>query len=173
MFDIGWPEMMVIGVVALLIIGPKDLPRVFKQVSQWIRYARGMANEFRSGVDDMVREADLEDAKKMFDSASELNPKNQIKNLIDPDQTLAEDLDFDGELGDAFPTEESKIFKYGDAKSTGLDPSPTPAAKKKTAPKKNAGKKSAAKKTTTAKKPATKKPATKKVVAKKATKTET
>ena len=66
MFDIGWSEMMVIAILALIVIGPKDLPRVLKSVSYWVRKARSLAREFQSGVDEMIREADLDDAKTLL-----------------------------------------------------------------------------------------------------------
>jgi sec-independent protein translocase protein TatB len=66
MFDIGYTELLVIAVVALIVIGPKDLPRVMRTVGQWIGQARGMARHFRSGVDTMMREAELEEMEKKW-----------------------------------------------------------------------------------------------------------
>ena len=79
MFDLGWSEMMIVGVLALIIIGPKDLPRVFKQLSYWIKQLRGMASEFQSGIDEMVKEADLEDVKKIATGKS-FKPLEDIKS---------------------------------------------------------------------------------------------
>ena len=56
MFDIAWSELGVIAVVALIVIGPKDLPKVLRTIGQWTAKARSMAREFQSGIDDMVRE---------------------------------------------------------------------------------------------------------------------
>ncbi|HEX8578189.1 MAG TPA: Sec-independent protein translocase protein TatB [Allosphingosinicella sp.] len=66
MFDIGYSELLVIAVVALIVIGPKDLPRVMRTVGQWVGRARGMARHFRSGVDTMIREAELEEMEKKW-----------------------------------------------------------------------------------------------------------
>jgi sec-independent protein translocase protein TatB len=66
MFDIGYTEILVIAVVALIVIGPKDLPRVMRTVGQWVGRARGMARHFRSGVDTMMREAELEEMEKKW-----------------------------------------------------------------------------------------------------------
>jgi sec-independent protein translocase protein TatB len=66
MFDIGWSELLVIGIVALVVIGPKDLPQAFRVVGQWVSKARGLAREFQSHVDDMMREADVQDMKREF-----------------------------------------------------------------------------------------------------------
>lgn len=148
MFDIGWPEMMVIGFVALLVVGPKDMPRVFKQVTHWMRYLRGMANEFRSGVDEMVRDADLEDAKKIFDSANEFNPKNQFKSLVDPDDEMSKELDIEADLNPGFETPSKELFE----ELTVAEPEETETSPKKTPPtKKTAAKKAPAKKATSAK----------------------
>lgn len=66
MFDIGWSELLVIGIVALVVIGPKDLPQAFRVVGQWVSKARGLAREFQTHVDDMMREADVQDMKREF-----------------------------------------------------------------------------------------------------------
>jgi len=63
MLDFGWQEFLVIGVVAVLVVGPKELPRVFRTVSGLMRKARSLAGEFHSAMDEMAREADLQDIK--------------------------------------------------------------------------------------------------------------
>ncbi|HYI39143.1 MAG TPA: Sec-independent protein translocase protein TatB [Allosphingosinicella sp.] len=66
MFDIGYTELLVIAIVALVVIGPKDLPRVMRTVGQWVGRARGMARHFRSGIDTMMRESELEEMEKKW-----------------------------------------------------------------------------------------------------------
>jgi len=66
MFDIGYMELLVIAAVALVVIGPKDLPRVMRTVGQWVGRARGMARHFRSGIDTMIRESELEEMEKKW-----------------------------------------------------------------------------------------------------------
>jgi sec-independent protein translocase protein TatB len=66
MFGIDSGELLVIAVVALVVIGPKDLPRVMRVVGQFVGRARGMAKQFRSGFDVMIREAELEDMEKKW-----------------------------------------------------------------------------------------------------------
>jgi sec-independent protein translocase protein TatB len=83
MFDIGWSEMMVIAILALIVIGPKDLPRVLKSVSYWVRKARSLAREFQSGVDEMIREADLDDAKTLL-QGGKLDVERLVEDTIDP-----------------------------------------------------------------------------------------
>lgn len=71
MFDIGWSELLIVAVVALVVIGPKDLPAVMRTVGQWIGRARGMARHFQSGVDAMIREAELEEMEKKWREENE------------------------------------------------------------------------------------------------------
>ena len=66
MFDIGPSELLLCAIVALVVIGPKDLPRVMRVVGQWVARARGMARHFRSGIDTMMREAELEEMQKQW-----------------------------------------------------------------------------------------------------------
>ena len=68
MFDVGAPELLLIGIVALLVVGPKDLPRLLRTVGQWVAKARGTARHFRTGVDAMIREAELEEMQKKWDA---------------------------------------------------------------------------------------------------------
>ena len=71
MFDIGWSEFVLIAVVALIAIGPKELPRVLRTVGQWMGKARKMAAEFQSQFQEAMREAEMADLKKSFDEVKE------------------------------------------------------------------------------------------------------
>jgi len=84
MFDIGWSEMAVIALIALIVIGPKELPHAMRSASKWIRKARSLAREFQSGVDEMIREADLDDARKAIDGARDFDVGKTIEDTIDP-----------------------------------------------------------------------------------------
>lgn len=88
MFDIGWPELLVIAVVALVVIGPKDLPRVLFTVGKWVRKARALAGDFQSGLDDMVREAELDDLKKKAVAARDFSIQRELEKTVDPTGTL-------------------------------------------------------------------------------------
>lgn len=85
MFDIGWSELVVIGVVALIAIGPKELPGVLRMVGQWIGKARRMAAEFQGQFNEAMREAEMADIKKTFDDASaaarDMSPTNLLTSL--------------------------------------------------------------------------------------------
>ena len=71
MFDIGWSEFVVIAVVALIAIGPKELPGVLRMIGQWMGKARKMAAEFQGQFQEAMREADMADLKKSFDEVKE------------------------------------------------------------------------------------------------------
>src|SRR6476469_720490 len=71
MFDIGWSELVVISVVALIAIGPNELPGVLRMVGQWIGNARKMAGEFQGQFQEAMREAEMADLKKTFDEVKE------------------------------------------------------------------------------------------------------
>ena len=71
MFDIGWSELLVIGIVALVVIGPKELPGVFRTISQMMGKVRRMASEFQGQFQEAMREADMADLKKQVDALSE------------------------------------------------------------------------------------------------------
>src|SRR6185369_3849891 len=81
MFDLSWGEMGIIAVVALVVLGPKELPNALRTVSMMMKNARKLAGEFQSGVNEIIREADLEDARKKLSEVQALN-KNQIQNVI-------------------------------------------------------------------------------------------
>lgn len=95
MFDIGWQELFIAAVLALIVIGPKDLPRAIRAVRNVIRKLREMARDFQSGVDDMVREAELDDVRNQINRASQLDPKKSITETVDPTGDLSSDLEFD------------------------------------------------------------------------------
>ncbi|WP_341705376.1 Sec-independent protein translocase protein TatB [Ferrovibrio sp.] len=92
MFDIAWSELGLVAVVALVVIGPKDLPKVLRTVGQWTSKARSMAREFQSGLDDMVREAELEDLRKAAKDVSSFSLENEIKKTVDPDGAIGGDF---------------------------------------------------------------------------------
>lgn len=92
MLDIGWSEMAVIALVALVVIGPKDLPKVMRTVGQWLRKARSVSREFQSSIDEMIREAELDDAKKAIQSTRNLNVDRMLDETIDPTGDLKNEV---------------------------------------------------------------------------------
>src|SRR5713226_3531053 len=92
LFDIGWPELLLIGVVALVVIGPKDLPKALRIAGFWVRKARTLSRQFQSSVDQMIREAALDEMRQELKKASELDLEKEFHNTIDPTGSLAESL---------------------------------------------------------------------------------
>ncbi|MGL9617468.1 Sec-independent protein translocase protein TatB [Bradyrhizobium sp. U531] len=86
MFDIGWSELVLIGVVALIAIGPKELPGVLRMVGQWMAKARKMAAEFQGQFQEAMREAEMADLKKSFDEVKEaatgFNPLTSLQKDV-------------------------------------------------------------------------------------------
>jgi len=70
-FGIDSAELLIIALVALVVIGPKDLPRAMRTIGDWVGRARGMARHFRTGMDTMIRESELEDMEKVWKSNNE------------------------------------------------------------------------------------------------------
>jgi sec-independent protein translocase protein TatB len=79
MFDIGWDELLVIAIVALVVIGPKDLPHAFRIAGRWMARARTMAREFQSHIDDLMQESELNDLKREISDV----PRPKIMDEID------------------------------------------------------------------------------------------
>lgn len=92
LFDIGWPELLLIGVVALVVIGPKDLPRALRIAGYWVRKARTLSREFQSSVEQMIREAELDEMRQELKKATELDLNKEFQKTIDPDGSLAESI---------------------------------------------------------------------------------
>ncbi len=88
MFDIGWSEMAIIAVVTLVVLGPKELPHALKTFSHWMRAARKLGGEFQSGVNEIVREAELDDAKRELQKLSKHSISDKIEKAIDPSGDL-------------------------------------------------------------------------------------
>jgi sec-independent protein translocase protein TatB len=98
MFDIGWPELFLIAVVALIVIGPKDMPRAMRTLAKGLGKLRALSREFQSGVADMMREAELDEIRRKVDEAGRMDVKEHVSRMVDPDGRLRDDLD----LADAF-----------------------------------------------------------------------
>jgi len=115
MFDIGWQELFIVAVLALIVVGPKDLPQAIRTITTWIRKARMMARDLQSGVNDMVREAELDGIKDQLTKPQDL--KKTITDTLDPDGELAKGLVL--EEGDDKPTSTPSTDAYGDPEEVG------------------------------------------------------
>jgi sec-independent protein translocase protein TatB len=78
MLDIGWSELMVIGALALIVVGPKDLPKLLRSFGQYVAQMRGMARDFQRSMEDAAREADISDMKEMRDAAKQLRDLKKL-----------------------------------------------------------------------------------------------
>jgi sec-independent protein translocase protein TatB len=92
MFGFSWAEIGIIMAVALVAIGPKDLPVAIRTVTSLIKKARGMASEFQGHVDEMMREANLSDVKTEINKLRKFDFKGAAEQTIDPDGTLRETM---------------------------------------------------------------------------------
>src|SRR5260370_1678033 len=97
MFEIGWSELLLIGIVALIAIGPKELPTVLRTLGQWMSKLRRMASEFQSQFQEAMREAEMADLKKQVDemtsqaqSYARFDPVSEVKRELESTQQQIE-----------------------------------------------------------------------------------
>ncbi len=90
MLDIGWAEMAMVALLALIVVGPKDLPKMMRTAGQWMRKARSVAREFQSGLDDMMRESELDEARKAIEKTRKFDVQKEVDSAIDPSGELRE-----------------------------------------------------------------------------------
>ncbi len=95
MFDFSWSHILVVLIVALVVVGPKDLPRLMHMVGRWMGKARAMANEFRKSFDEMARQAELDELRKEIEALRNERPLADLQQHIEhgilpPDQKLDE-----------------------------------------------------------------------------------
>ncbi len=102
MFDIGWGELVLIGIVALIAIGPKELPTVMRSVGHWMGKIRRMANEFQGQFQEALREAELSDLKKQADDI-----KTAVTDATSFDPLA--DIDNDGNMAEPAKSEPAKL----------------------------------------------------------------
>jgi len=92
MFDFSWSELLVIALVALVVIGPKDLPRVLRAAGKWAAKARTVAREFQSSIDQMIRESELEEVRKEVEKVAATDIGHEIEQSVDPKGELSGSL---------------------------------------------------------------------------------
>ncbi|HWP25371.1 MAG TPA: Sec-independent protein translocase protein TatB [Xanthobacteraceae bacterium] len=121
MFDISWGELLIIGIVALVVIGPKELPGVLRTVGQWMAKVRRMATEFQDQFREAMREAELEELKKTVEDISSSSTTSDAS--FDPIGTIRSE--FETAVGDP-PHIEEPLSGPKSAESTSAVPSPSP-----------------------------------------------
>lgn len=92
MFDVGWSEMLVIAVVMIVVVGPKDLPKMLRTFGKMTAKVRGMAGDFQKQFNEALKEAELDDVKKSVDSLRSMNPASEIKKQLNPFEKAAADV---------------------------------------------------------------------------------
>lgn len=122
MLDIGGTELLVIGLVLILVVGPKDLPRVLRSVGQFMAKMRGMTREFQKSIDDMAREADLEDMRKELNSVSDT--VSGAVSDSDITKKVEDTIDSTGVLRDAMKEDYGSTDKAADKAAAKLPPLP-------------------------------------------------
>jgi sec-independent protein translocase protein TatB len=94
MFDISWTEFLLIGIVALIVIGPKELPAVMRSLGQWTRKIRSLAADFQNQFHEAMREAEMADLKKQVDDmASDIKTYDPLKDVRADVEAIGKDLD--------------------------------------------------------------------------------
>jgi sec-independent protein translocase protein TatB len=117
--DFGMSELLLIGVVALVFIGPKDLPKALRVAGFWVRKARTLSREFQTSVEQMIREAELDEMRQELKKATEIDLEKQFHETIDPTGSLVESLK---------PPELPKFSDTGLQAAPALEAQPQPTA---------------------------------------------
>lgn len=95
MLEVGWTEILVIAIVLIIVVGPKDLPQMLRTFGRMVSKLRGMAGEFRQQFDEALREADLDDVRKTIGDAQKLNPMNAIREAVNPLRQMGDEIKSD------------------------------------------------------------------------------
>lgn len=92
MLDIGWSELLIIAIVMIVVVGPKDLPKMLRAFGKATSRMRSTANEFRNQFNEALKEAELEDVKNIIDEARKLDPRSKLTQVFDPTRSAGEDI---------------------------------------------------------------------------------
>lgn len=95
MLDIGWTELVVVAIVLIVVVGPKDLPPMLRAFGRMTSKMRGMAADFRRQFDEALREADLDDVRKTISDAQSLNPTTALRDAMNPLRQLGNEIKSD------------------------------------------------------------------------------
>ncbi|WP_176084057.1 Sec-independent protein translocase protein TatB [Martelella sp. HB161492] len=95
MLDIGWLELLVIAIVLIVVVGPRELPHVLRTFGKTMTQFRKMATDFRSQMDQALKEADLDEVASAVNDVRKLNPANSIRDAVNPLRQTANDIKAD------------------------------------------------------------------------------
>jgi len=93
MLDLAWSEIAVIVLVAVLVLGPKELPKAMRTMAQFMRKARKMAGEFQGHFNEMVRESELDEVKNAVTRVTNISVGDEVEKFIDPSGEFKRELD--------------------------------------------------------------------------------
>jgi len=93
MFDIGWQELFIVAILAIIVVGPRDLPRTLRTMMSYVRKAKGMARDFQNGIDEVAREVELDDIRKEANKIAHMDLDKEVQETLDPTGSLNESLD--------------------------------------------------------------------------------
>ncbi|WP_266033872.1 Sec-independent protein translocase protein TatB [Brucella intermedia] len=140
MFDIGWSELLIIAIVMIVVVGPKDLPKMLRAFGKATARMRATANEFKQQFDEALKEAELEDVKNIIDETRKLDPRSKITQVFDPIRSAGDDLraglQSTTSMSPATPEKVAEVTTPVDAGGAPVPPAVEPAAEKAVAPKK-------------------------------------
>ncbi len=144
MFDIGWSELLIIAIVMIVVVGPKDLPKMLRAFGKATARMRATANEFKQQFDEALKEAELDDVKTIIDETRKLDPRSKITQVFDPIRSAGEDLraglQSTSSMSPATPEKIAEVTTPVDAGGAPVPPAVEPAAEQAPAPKKPARK---------------------------------
>ena len=109
MFDIGWTELLVIAVVLIVVVGPKDLPPMLRAFGKMTQRARKVAGEFRAQFDEALREAELDDVRQTLSDAQKLNPVNSLREAMNPLRQMGNEIKADLQKATAVPENKTEV----------------------------------------------------------------
>jgi sec-independent protein translocase protein TatB len=104
MLDVGWTELVVIAIVLIIVVGPKDLPPMLRTFGKMMTKMRGMANDFRQQFDEALKEADLDDVRKTLSDAQKLNPAHSLREAMNPLRQMGNEIKADLQKATAVET---------------------------------------------------------------------
>jgi sec-independent protein translocase protein TatB len=92
MFDLSWSHILIVLIVALVVVGPKDLPKLMRMVGSWVAKAKAMANEFRKSFDEMARQSELDELRQEIESLRQQRPLADVENDLHQSVLPPDDL---------------------------------------------------------------------------------
>jgi len=137
MFDVAPTELLLVAIVALVVIGPKDLPKAMRVVGHWVGRARGVARQFRSGFDAMVREAELEEMEKKWKAENErIMREHPAEPAVSPDHGIQSPVETVSDAADDLPQSDAPVIETPEGQLdlglAAVKPKPRSRAKPKT-----------------------------------------